>query len=292
MPPHLQAVELIERVHFFHRLEPRPLELRQPRLLPGRLLPKAHLQPQHLVDPLGQFEAEGVVGEGQPVLLLVAVRAVVVAQGRRQPRLAPEQGGPGKEGARPPAREAVERVDGLLVGQEVPHEGLAEQGVVAALEPGPHVPEGLPQEEVGPLPARLLPAKALRPEALPPVPLQLDRGQPGVPEVLPEEGEAECRQVRVLEAAGPLLPEPLDSFPYEGAATVEGEEGDEGHEGGRKPNGEQLCGSENEVSGCNREEPCEVLLVLFDGCKYQLSINNNTEKQGGQEDSMLLSFNE
>ena len=97
--------------------------------------------------------------------------------------------------------------------------------------------------------------------------------------------------MRVLEAAGPLLPEPLDSLLDKGVA-AEGEEGDEGHEGEGNPDGEQLCSSEGEVGSCNREEPCEILLVFFNGWKYQLLINSNTEKQGRQEDSLLFSLHE
>ena len=124
------------------------------------------------------------------------------------------------------------------------------------------------------------------------MPLQLDCGQSGILEVLSEEGEAEGGQVGVLEAPGPLLPYLLDSLLDEGAAAAEGEECGDGHEGGRELNGEQLCGSEGQVGGCYREESCEVLLVLFYGCKNQLLINNNTEKQGRQEGSVLSSLHE
>ena len=81
------------------------------------------------------------------------------------------------------------------------------------------------------------------------MPLQLDRSQHRVLEVLSEEGKAKSGQVGVLEAPGPLLPEPLDSLLDEGAAAAEGEEGGDGHEGGRELNGEQLCGSEGQVGG-------------------------------------------
>ena len=161
----------------------------------------------------------------------------------------------------------MECINRLLVPLKMFNEGFAEQGVIARLKPGSNIPGGLPQEEVSPLPASLLPAKALRTEALSPVPLQLDCGQHRVLEVLSEKGEAEGGQVGVLEAPGPLLPYLLDSLLDEGAAAAEGEECGDGHEGGRELNGEQLCGSEGQVGGCYREEPCEVLLVLFYGWK-------------------------
>ena len=51
----------------------------------------------------------------------------------------------------------------------------------------------------------------------------------------------------VLEAPGSLLSNPLDSLLDEGAATAEGEECSDDHEGGRELNGEQLCGSEGQI---------------------------------------------
>ena len=89
--------------------------------------------------------------------------------------------------------------------------------------------------------------------------------------------------MRVLEAAGPLLPEPLDSLLDKGVA-AEGEEGDEGHEGEGNPDGEQLCSSEGEVGSCNREEPCEILLVFFNGWKYQIFVYLIFTVQRAQED--------
>ena len=120
----------------------------------------------------------------------------------------------------------MESVDGLLVVEQMLNVELFEERIITLLKASHCFSEGVSQKEVSSLSSFLLPAETVLTSALSSVPLDFHCCKLFFPEILFQQLEAKCHNVRVLDAVESFLPELFNPLSNEGVSKSESQEED------------------------------------------------------------------